>query len=494
MAKIDKETPVEFIETTTNKLPTVQEEHPGAFIHVNDENGDDTLYIGGDQVTDKLNMGDDYNNLDGETIQVGNFKPQNYGELQNMTVSQILREMFRPIGVTDITLDKNMVTLKKGETTTLSATISPEDATNKKVTWTSSDSTVVSVSENGELVGLKIGSSTITATVEGYTSQCTVEVVKTPVTSVVLNKTSLVLGKDETTNLVVRNVLPSSATYKTVTWTSSDESFVTVSKIHEDTGYVKVVATDEGTARVRATADGVYAECVITIKAKDLNHTEPSFTISYNGPVTIEHGTSLPSVADFVVTYVPGVWDDESETPYGGEQIGDVTLTMDPDSWGEPGVGDTTYTITGHMTVSDGGVPVNDFGKPQPGLKYIGGEITSNIISITVQDVVYINGYNTGNDDGLDITSMRKYVIIDNSEPLYVTVPPEAADKKLTIKTDSSFSQIVVYQYNRFSESDDKYDIPISLEFDDVNEEYVRAVEHANERKGESKYKINFIK
>ena len=44
MAKIDKNTPVEFIETTSTKLTNVQEEHPGAFIHVNDENGDDVLY------------------------------------------------------------------------------------------------------------------------------------------------------------------------------------------------------------------------------------------------------------------------------------------------------------------------------------------------------------------------------------------------------------------------------------------------------------------
>ena len=44
MAKIDKNTPVEFIETTSTKLTNVQEEYPGAFIHVNDENGDDVLY------------------------------------------------------------------------------------------------------------------------------------------------------------------------------------------------------------------------------------------------------------------------------------------------------------------------------------------------------------------------------------------------------------------------------------------------------------------
>lgn len=181
----NNDTPVKFIETTTGNLETVQNnpDNAGAFIHVNDDNGDDFLYIGDDQITDKLNMGDDYNNLDGETIQVGNFKPQNYGQLKDMTVSEILREMFRPIGVQSISLNKTSVSLKAGESTTLTATVSPSTATNKTVTWSSSNTNLVTVNTSGKVtVKSNItagGNVIITAKAGGKSATCTVTVIPT---------------------------------------------------------------------------------------------------------------------------------------------------------------------------------------------------------------------------------------------------------------------------------------------------------------------------
>ena len=194
-------TPVEFIETTSTKLSTVQDEHPGAFIHVNDENGDDTLYIGEDQVTDKFNIGDD--NPSDATIKVGNFKPENYGQLQGMTVSEILREMFRPIGVNSISLNKSSVTLRVGGTTTITATVSPSDATNATVTWSTSDSTVATVSSSGKVTAKKVGSVTITARAGGKSATCTITVEPTPPTVSASNSVSIsysgpkLIGTDE---------------------------------------------------------------------------------------------------------------------------------------------------------------------------------------------------------------------------------------------------------------------------------------------------------
>lgn len=94
MAKIDKNTPVEFIETTSTKLTNVQEEHPGAFIHVNDENGDDVLYIGDDKITDKFNIGDE--NLNSPTREVGGLNASTIGELKEKSVSEILLDILRP--------------------------------------------------------------------------------------------------------------------------------------------------------------------------------------------------------------------------------------------------------------------------------------------------------------------------------------------------------------------------------------------------------------
>ena len=94
MAKINNETPVEFIETTSTKLKDVQTSHPGAFIHVNDENGDDVLYIGEDKVTDKFNVGDE--NLNSPTREIGGLNASTIGELKGKSVSEILLDILRP--------------------------------------------------------------------------------------------------------------------------------------------------------------------------------------------------------------------------------------------------------------------------------------------------------------------------------------------------------------------------------------------------------------
>ena len=94
MTKIDKITPVEFIETTSTKLEDVQTSHPGAFIHVNDENGDDVLYIGEAKVTDKFNVGGE--KLNSPTRKVGGLDASTIGELKGKSVSEILLDILRP--------------------------------------------------------------------------------------------------------------------------------------------------------------------------------------------------------------------------------------------------------------------------------------------------------------------------------------------------------------------------------------------------------------
>lgn len=94
MEKINNETPVEFIETTSTKLKDVQTSHPGAFIHVNDSNGDDILYIGEDKVTDKFNVGDE--DLNSPTRKVGGLNASTIGELKEKSVSEILLDILRP--------------------------------------------------------------------------------------------------------------------------------------------------------------------------------------------------------------------------------------------------------------------------------------------------------------------------------------------------------------------------------------------------------------
>lgn len=94
MAKSNNVTPVEFIETTSTKLENVQTTHPGAFIHVNDSNGDDVLYIGEDKVTDKFNVGDE--DLNSPTRKVGGLGASTIGALKEKSVSELLLDILRP--------------------------------------------------------------------------------------------------------------------------------------------------------------------------------------------------------------------------------------------------------------------------------------------------------------------------------------------------------------------------------------------------------------
>lgn len=87
------------------------------------------------------------------------------------------------VPVTGVSLDKTSISMAKGTTCQLTAEIQPYDATNKSVTWTSSNEAVATVDQNGLVTALKAGDATITVkTVDGgYEACCSITVVKRPV-------------------------------------------------------------------------------------------------------------------------------------------------------------------------------------------------------------------------------------------------------------------------------------------------------------------------
>ena len=91
------------------------------------------------------------------------------------------------IEVTGIALDKTEIALKTGDTEKLTATVTPDNATDKTVTWTSSDETIATVSEDGTITAKKAGTVTITAAAGGFTAACSVKITESDAIKVTIS-------------------------------------------------------------------------------------------------------------------------------------------------------------------------------------------------------------------------------------------------------------------------------------------------------------------
>ena len=166
--------------------------------------------------------------------------------------------------VKSVRLNKKSVTIKTGDKFQLKASVSPKKASNKKVTYKSSNPSVAKVSSKGAITALKSGTAKITATAmdgTGKSARCTVRVENkvsaVNVSKVSLSETNLSL-KPGDTKKVSAVITPANASNKTLVWKSSDQEVVTV----DQNGTIKAVS--EGTATVKVTAhNGISAECSV---------------------------------------------------------------------------------------------------------------------------------------------------------------------------------------------------------------------------------------
>ena len=180
----------------------------------------------------------------------------------------------KEIAVTGITLDKTTLSMKEGTTAALTATVTPANATNKTVTWSSHETAIATVDNNGVVTAHKIGSSVITATAGSVSAKCTVTVVSSTVavTGITLSPTTLSLkeGGSATLNATVS---PTDATDKTVSWTTSNSAVATVSA-------GTVTAVKAGTATITATAGGKSATCSVSVTANTITATNIELPVS----------------------------------------------------------------------------------------------------------------------------------------------------------------------------------------------------------------------
>lgn len=174
----------------------------------------------------------------------------------------------KDIPVTGVTLNTTEATMTTGSSLQLVATVLPENATNKAVTWESDDEDLITVDENGLVTSYSTtGSAYIIVTTEdgNYTAECEVTVEEKPidyvaVTGVTLDEEAITLIAAGETQTLTATVEPSDATDKSVIWTSSNPEVATVVN-----GVVTAVANGEAIITV-TTANGSYTDtCSVTV-------------------------------------------------------------------------------------------------------------------------------------------------------------------------------------------------------------------------------------
>ena len=280
------------------------------------------------------------------------------------------------VAVSGITLNNSTLSLTTGQNFTLQAMLSPSNATNKEVTWESSDAGVAAVSKDGVVTAKKAGKATIVAKAadeSGKYASCVVTVTeaKKEVTGVTLNKSSLNLGVGGS-EVLSATVLPADATNKQVTWLSSTPSVATVSQSGVVTG------VKEGTTQISViTADGSKtAICSVTV----------------SGQAQTEPGTQTGGIID------PATGKTAAATVNGMEIELDYTSTAYNGSDKEPGVAiqdasgndlteDVDYTLDYYNNLTVGKATVIVSGKGKYAGVIAGARFTIKPKTVTVKSV-----------------------------------------------------------------------------------------------------------
>ena len=165
---------------------------------------------------------------------------------------------------TGVSLDKTTLSIFPGDFVALKATVNPDNATSKYLEWSSSDTKIASVDNWGRVAGIAPGTAKITVKTAsgGYTASCNVTVDPILETAISVDPTELTVYYDEF-GTITATVEPSNASYKTVTWSSADETIATV----DENGKVKGVGL--GSTNITATSkNGLTAKCKVTVAVR----------------------------------------------------------------------------------------------------------------------------------------------------------------------------------------------------------------------------------
>lgn len=277
--------------TTDNQLEAVLEPDTAGFSIITWSSSDTSVVEPNKKNSDSIKR--TYLNAkeNGEAVITVTVKPVNAGEDDTgytATCNVKVSDDGTKVEVTGVSLNETTLSLDEGQTEKLTATVAPENATNKAVTWSTSKPNIATVDiNNGTVTAVAQGTATITAKTSdgGFEASCTVTV-KTPATetkSVSLNKGTLTLSVGGAETLTA-SVKPDSLTDKSVTWSTSDAAVATVAN-------GVVTAKAPGTATITAalkTDNTIKATCQVTVSGNGPSDTEitldkTSLTLEKNG-------------------------------------------------------------------------------------------------------------------------------------------------------------------------------------------------------------------
>ncbi|CAH2712909.1 hypothetical protein BACCIP111895_00042 [Neobacillus rhizosphaerae] len=201
--------------------------------------------------------------------------------------------------IESLQLNKNSLELKVGSSESLVASITPDNVTNKKIKWTSSNPEIASVDENGNVIGVKPGNVTITATTtdgSNLSPTCEVTVTDTKVESLQLNKNSLELKVGSSESLVA-SITPDDATNKKIKWTSSNPEIASV----DDNG--NVIGLKPGNVTITATTtDGsnLSATCEVTVTDTKVDANRGILKLTTTTGDLHEYDLSMDEIEKFI--------------------------------------------------------------------------------------------------------------------------------------------------------------------------------------------------
>lgn len=212
------------------------------------------------------------------------------------------------VPATGITVDKTATTIVKGATDKLTATLVPADA-NGTITWSTSDSSVATVSSDGTVTAVKNGTATVTAKCGDLSAQTKVTVIN-PLKAITITGTTHSIKKGQTTQLGLTYDPADTTDSVAATWTSSNTSVATVSK----TGLV--TALKDGSTTIKATVGNVSSTYDIAVKEVKLTEIKmeekalihkgdtKALTVEYTPADTTDDKTVAWSSSDSTVASV----------------------------------------------------------------------------------------------------------------------------------------------------------------------------------------------